>query len=92
MSIRNVRVTVTGLLLAVLSTAPIQTASACSHNKLSLDYCGAESKPERKSEQPLYKPEFEKPSRKLPDTYPTVVAPRDSRGKPAYGPGFTTHY
>jgi hypothetical protein len=72
------------VILSCMSSAP---ALACSYNKLDLDYCGDRpTAPPR--QEPIYKPDFkESPGPSLPDPHPTVVTPRDSRGKQLYGVG-----
>jgi hypothetical protein len=94
MSMTNLRTTAmaAGVVLAILSSGLSSPAFACSYSKLDLDYCGATPRVEHKPVAPLYKPEFEKPPRPLPDPHPTIVAPRDSRGRPAYGPGIVKRF
>ncbi len=74
--------------LVVLSGALSLPASACSHSKLDLDWCGAAPRPEPPRE-PLYKPDFgrEPSGPSLPNPRPTIVTPRDSRGRELHGPG-----
>jgi hypothetical protein len=91
MSIASLRkvIIVGGVIVVGTVTMLGSSASACSYSKLDLDYCGAAPKSESHV-APLNVPRQEKePSFRLPDTYPTLVAPRDSRGRPSYGLGIT---
>jgi hypothetical protein len=92
MAMPNPRVAVgtVSIFLTIMLGTMIGPVSACSYSKLSLDYCGAAPPPARPPAPPLYRPQFDKPAPSpLPNWHPTIVAPRDSRGKPAYGPGVT---